>query len=100
RVGLGDRLQARPSQLSGGEKQRVAIARALLNRPRVLLADEPTGALDSEHGDQVLQLIESLSRDEDVTVVVVTHDQAVAQRCGRLLQITDGRVLESRGGGA
>ena len=94
RVGLGDRLQARPSQLSGGEKQRVAIARALLNRPRVLLADEPTGALDSEHGDQVLGLIEALSRDEGVTVVVVTHDRTVAQRCGRLLQIADGRIVE------
>lgn len=95
RVGLGDRLQARPSQLSGGEKQRVAIARALLNRPRVLLADEPTGALDSEHGDQVLGLIEAMSRDEGVTVVVVTHDLAVARRCGRILEISDGRIEET-----
>ncbi len=93
RVGLADRAGSRPGQLSGGEKQRVAIARALFTRPRLLLADEPTGALDSEHGSSVLNAITELSRADGLTVIVVTHDDQVAARCDRVVRISDGRVV-------
>ena len=92
RVGLADRAGSRPGQLSGGEKQRVAIARALFTRPRLLLADEPTGALDSEHGASVLNAITELSRVDGLTVIIVTHDDQIASRCDRVIRIVDGRV--------
>jgi putative ABC transport system ATP-binding protein len=91
-VGLGERLKARPTQLSGGERQRVAIARALIGAPAIVLADEPTGNLDSATGEQIMSLIEQLN-DDGATIVVITHEQAIAQRCPRRIQILDGRIL-------
>lgn len=92
RVGLGDRLDHRPRQLSGGEQQRVAIARALLKRPRLVLADEPTGELDSETGRQVFQQLRELQRAQGATVVVVTHDQRYIEPGDLVLEIRDGRL--------
>ncbi len=91
-VGLGDRLKNKPTELSGGQQQRVAIARALINTPAVLLADEPTGSLDSRTGNEVLDLFESLHRDKGITLVVVTHDHSVAARASRVISIRDGRL--------
>ncbi len=95
RVGLSDRLGHRPHQLSGGQQQRVAIARALVTRPALLIADEPTGNLDSAAGSQVLELIAALRRELGFTVVVATHDREVAARADRELHIVDG-LLETR----
>ena len=91
RVGLGQRLQNRPNQLSGGQQQRVAIARAIINRPALLLADEPTGALDSETTRDVLEIFDQLNGD-GMTVVLVTHEHDVAERAGRVLLFRDGRI--------
>jgi putative ABC transport system ATP-binding protein len=91
-VGLEQRAQAFPATLSGGERQRVALARALANEPRLLLADEPTGALDSETGSQVLDLIERLRADRGMTVLLVTNDDTVAARAGRTLRLRDGAL--------
>ncbi len=95
-VGLSGRSEHRPDQLSGGERQRVAIARAMVMRPRVLLADEPTGNLDTASGRQVLDLLEHLNR-EGITLLVVTHDPGVARRAGRILLMTDGRIARRVG---
>ncbi len=92
RVGLGDRHQAFPDQLSGGEQQRVAIARALIHRPRLVLADEPTGNLDAETGQQVLEMLTDLSRQEGRALVIVTHSLAVAETADRILTLSDGRI--------
>jgi len=91
RVGLGDRMDHRPNQLSGGQKQRVAIARALVTDPDILLADEPTGNLDSKTGEEILQLFDELHR-EGRTVIVVTHEQEVADHCREIVRIRDGVV--------
>ena len=91
RVGLSDRMDFLPSQLSGGQKQRVAIARALVNNPRIVLADEPTGALDSHSGAQVMDLFEALNK-EGVTVLVITHDREIAARAGNRVEIRDGEL--------
>jgi putative ABC transport system ATP-binding protein len=93
-VGLGDRLDAFPAQLSGGQQQRVAIARSLVNEPRLLLADEPTGNLDSATGKDILDLLLRLNTDRGMTVVLATHDPAVAARCGRTIRLLDGRIMD------
>lgn len=91
RVGLGQRLYNRPNQLSGGQQQRVAIARAIINRPALLLADEPTGALDSETTEEVLAIFDEL-HDDGITVMLVTHEADVAARAERILRFRDGRI--------
>jgi putative ABC transport system ATP-binding protein len=98
RVGLGGRSEHTPSELSGGEQQRVSIARALLLHPRLVLADEPTGNLDSRAGAEILQLLRELNRDEDVTVVMVTHDPSAAAIADRIVFLRDGRVCEQLAG--
>ena len=95
RVGLLDRADAYPRQLSGGEQQRVAIARALANDPRVILADEPTGNLDSATGEGIIDLLTSISAEGRQTVVLITHDPQVARRARRVVRLHDGRVLDS-----
>lgn len=94
RVGLSDRVHHRPEQLSGGQRQRVAIARALVTEPRLILADEPTGNLDSATGLQVMDLLRQLNRDLGVTILMVTHDRDMARLCDRVIEIRDGRVLQ------
>ncbi len=93
-VGLSDRLDHRPNQLSGGEQQRVAIARALLKRPKIVLADEPTGELDSQTGADVFRLLRELREQHNATVIVVTHDPTFIQPDDRILRMRDGRIVE------
>ena len=92
RVGLADRLQHRPGQLSGGECQRVAVVRALINRPKLLLADEPTGALDHRNAEELARLLIELNQEQKVALVLVTHWRELAQRMGRVYELTDGRL--------
>jgi len=93
RVGLGERLSHRPGQLSGGERQRVAVVRALINEPQLLLADEPTGALDEDTADKLGQLLVELNKEEKVTLITVTHSPSLAERMDRTVKLADGRIL-------
>jgi len=97
RVGLGDRLDHQPSQLSGGQQQRVAIARSLINRPRLLLADEPTGNLDSRTSKEILHMFQELNQAEGISIILVTHDPVVAQHARRTIQLHDGLVVDEAG---
>ena len=96
RVGLEDRMFHRPGELSGGQRQRVAVARALINKPKLLLADEPTGSLDEGSSQSIAELLATLNRDEGVTLVVVTHSRELASRIGRVMELSGG-VLNHRG---
>lgn len=98
KVGLQDRISFKPSQLSGGQKQRVAIAHAIINNPKILLADEPTGALDQASGKQVMELFKSLN-DEGVTIIMITHDANVASHAKKIFHIIDGEIIENKQGG-
>ena len=93
-VGLAERVAHRPNELSGGEQQRAAIARALMNRPELLLADEPTGNLDSRTGEEVLQYLFQLATESCLTLVLVTHNEGLAERCSRRLYLRDGQIVE------
>ena len=97
-VGLGPRAQHLPTQLSGGEQQRVAIARALARSPRVVLADEPTGNLDTRNGELVMELLARLHSELQITLVLVTHDEWIAERADRVLRLADGRLVEDSAG--
>ncbi|HNN12126.1 MAG TPA: ABC transporter ATP-binding protein [Anaerolineales bacterium] len=93
RVGLGQRTHHAPNELSGGQQQRVAIARAIVNEPAILLADEPTGALDSKTGVEIMELFQSLHRENGQTVILVTHDAHVARHTERIIRLSDGRII-------
>ncbi|MEJ2759276.1 MAG: ABC transporter ATP-binding protein [Anaerolineales bacterium] len=93
-VGLGDRIHHRPSELSGGQQQRVAIARSLINDPAIIMADEPTGNLDSVSGDEIMRLLLNLNKERDTTLIIVTHDPEIAEFTNRIVTIRDGVVVE------
>ena len=96
RVGLGERLEHKPYELSGGEQQRVALARALINSPEIILADEPTGNLDSRTGDEIIELLCALRLERQSTMIIATHDAKVAARAPKVLELVDGRIVEAR----
>lgn len=93
-VGLGDKIDNKPTQLSGGQQQRVAIARALVNNPKILFADEPTGALDSKTSEDIVNLIKKVWKEQGITVIMVTHDDALAKEANRVIRVADGEIVE------
>ena len=93
-VGLSDKVHNKPTQLSGGQQQRVAIARALVNKPKILFADEPTGALDSKTSKDIMSLIQRVWREQGITVIMVTHDDSLANQANRIIRVADGKILE------
>ena len=93
-VGLGDRIHHRPNELSGGEMQRVAIARALVNNPAIIMADEPTGNLDTQSGGEIMTLLKNLNKDRGTTLIIVTHDPEIGELTDRVISIRDGRIAE------
>ena len=95
-VGLGHRMHHFPTELSGGEQQRVAIARALSNNPSIILADEPTGNLDSATGEKILQMFKDLNKEKGVTIIIITHDQHVAEETNRIVRLIDGKIVEDK----
>ena len=95
---MADRMQHRPAELSGGQQQRVAIARALSGKPSLILADEPTGALDSRVSREIMDLFMTLNRDQGITTVIVTHDPRVGEQCVRLVRMVDGKLAEAGAG--
>lgn len=97
-VGLGDRVDHRPYELSGGQQQRVALARAIVNNPSIIMADEPTGNLDTKVGKEIMELLLSLNKERDTTVIIVTHDPKIAEQTQRVIRIIDGRLDESKNG--
>lgn len=93
-VGLSDKIHNKPTQLSGGQQQRVAIARALVNKPKILFADEPTGALDSKTSKDIMSLIQRVWKEQGITVIMVTHDDSLAKQANRIIRVSDGKILE------
>jgi len=95
-VGLGDRIHHKPTELSGGQQQRVALARAIINNPAIIMADEPTGNLDSKSGKEIMQLLLKMNKKLNTTLIIVTHDPAIAEQTSRVIRLYDGKVIKGK----